>query len=196
MSTKYSIRSDVHEALTMAQTLQDYILSDQLYGFASGNIFSGMPSLTVGALLLRLRRLHILRDAMPDSQSKKLDKAVDLYQYVRTEWAYHYEQKLTREAHSRLDAMKGFFYDCDRSMRLCIGIYKPELMRRTIVQELWREIQALSVRDDDLQDKMYSTDEQLRQYVETADFQWSEQLVPAYPEDEFWWLYHSPPDLA
>lgn len=195
MSATYNIRRDLNEALAMAQGLDAYVRSRQLYGFTAGNIFSGMPSLTAGALLLRLRRLDVLREQMRDSDSKKLDKAVDLYTYVRNEWAFHYEGKVLREAHSRIDAMKGFFYECAENIRQCGGIYKPEMTRRTIVQELLRELAALKAMDDDLDEKVKGTDEQLQKYLEPATFQWSQMLKPAYPADEFWWLFHAPPNL-
>ncbi|MEO0599556.1 MAG: hypothetical protein AAF126_25825, partial [Chloroflexota bacterium] len=104
----------------------------RLYGYAAG-LFSNMPSMTIGSLVMRLRRIDTLRMHMPDSKKKKLDDALDKYLQVRTDWLYHFENKIKQEAHSRVDAMKGFFYECSDNIRNCIGIYKPEMMRRTIV---------------------------------------------------------------
>lgn len=194
MTTSYNIRRDLNQALTMSKVFEDYVRSKQLYGYASG-LFSNMPSMTIGALVMRLRRLDELRMHMPDSQSKKLDGALDRYLQVRTDWLYHYEKKLHQEAHSRIDAMKGFFYECSDNIRNCIGIYKPEMMRRTIVQELVREMEILGRRDAQLMVKISDTDKKLQRVTEPAGFQWSELLAAAYDEEEFWWLYHSPPNL-
>lgn len=194
MTTKYRIERDLYHTLTMCQVFEDYVRSDQLYGYAAG-LFSNMPSMTIGSLVMRLRRIDTLRMHMPDSKKKKLDNALDKYLQVRTDWLYHFENKIKQEAHSRVDAMKGFFYECSDNIRNCIGIYKPEIMRRTIVQELVREMDILNIRDGELLAKITETDDKLQRVTEKADFQWADILIPAYDEDEFWWLYHSPPNL-
>ncbi|MEO1287479.1 MAG: hypothetical protein AAFV93_06895 [Chloroflexota bacterium] len=194
MSSSYKFGQDINQATKMAEVLEDYVRGTQLYGYASG-LFSTMPSMTVGALIMRLRRLDILRHHLKDHQSKKLDKAIDRYMQVRTDWTYHYTEKMTEEAHSRIDAMKAFFYECNDNIRNCIGIYKPEMMRRTMVQELVREMQSLNISDAELHEKIEDTDSKLRRTTEKATFQWAKVLKPAYNSDEFWWLYYSPPDI-
>jgi hypothetical protein len=195
MTQNYSFSRDLKEAQAMAESLGEYVRGKQLYAVTAGGRFAGMPSLTAGALLLRLRRLHLLRVELDDKEVKTLDKTIDLYEKVRTDWAYHYEQKILQEAHSRLDAMKTFFYECADNIRQCLGIYKPELMRRTIVQEILFEMVDMNIEDDDLIKKKEAIDEKVRKYVEPTGFQWDEVLKRAYPIEDFWWLYHSPPDL-
>lgn len=195
MSKNYRFSRDVDEAVAMADALESYIRSNTLYGVTSSGLFSGMPSMTVGALLLRLRRLDTLRDRLTDRHIKRLDKAIEQYELARTEWALHYETKIPQEAHSRIDAMKTFFYECANSIRLCRGIYRPEITRRTIVQELLKEMQVLDLKDTDLVEKVEAVDEKLSRVTESEEFQWSSKIQPAYPEREFWWLYAAPPDL-
>ncbi len=194
MSTSYKFSRDINQSVKMAEVLEDYVRGNQLYGYAAG-LFSTMPSMTVGALLLRLRRLDMLRHHLKDYQSKKLDQTIDRYMQVRTDWAYHYTGKAQEEAHSRIDAMKAFFYECSDNIRNCIGIYKPEMMRRTIVQELILELDALGIQDPDLQQKIDDTDAKLRKVTEKSAFQWAPILKPAYDPKAFWWLYYSPPDI-
>jgi hypothetical protein len=196
MSKNYSFERDVKEALAMAEALDEYVRGDRLYGVVHGGRLSGGSSLTAGALLLRLRRLDVLRGELKDYQVKNLDKAIDFHAKVRTEWALHYSGKLQKEAHSRLDAMKPFFYECGDNIGHCAGIYKPELLRRTVVQEILIELDALDGHDDELDIKAQGTDNRLRRYVEPAAFQWSEDIKAAYDADEFWWLYHCPPDIG
>src|SRR3990172_2368406 len=118
VSEKYSIDRDLKETEAMAGALASYVRSDELYGrVGSGGMFAGrdMPSLTVGALLMRLRRLNALRDEMTDSQVARLKKAESQHGAVSNEWRRHYQQKMLREANSRLDAMSAFFDECDKS---------------------------------------------------------------------------------
>lgn len=195
MSKNYSFERDVKEALAMAEALSEYVRGQRLYAVIRGGRFSGTSSLTAGALLMRLRRLHLLRESLKDFQIKNLDKAIDYYESVREEWTFHYQGKLQKEAHSRLDAMRTFFYECGDNIQNCIGIYKPEILRRTIVQEILFELEALEVQDSELDIKVKGTDNRLHHYVEAADFQWSEEIQAAYDKDDFWWLYHCPPNL-
>lgn len=195
MATHYKFGQDINQAERMAEVLEDYVRSEQLYGYAAG-LFSNMPSMTVGGLLMRLRRLDMLRAHLKDHQSKRLDTAIEQYMLVRTDWAYHYTQKIRKESHSRIDAMKAFFYECSDNIRNCIGIYKPEIMRRTIVQELLGEMQALAINaDQELLEKVQQIDEKLQKVTEPSDFQWANILQPAYDRQGFWWLYHSPPNI-
>lgn len=193
MSSTYKIGTDVDEAVAMAEALVDYVRGDQLYGNAGGGFFSKMPSMTVGALLLRLRRLNAMRDELNSSQADKLDRAVDLYESARKEWTLHYEEKMKQEVHSRVESMNQFFKECAESPAKCANVYRPELLRRTIVQELVTEMTEMNLTDDELMGKIKVADSKLRGFVREDGFQWHEMLADVYPKREYWWLYQKPP---
>jgi hypothetical protein len=202
MSAKYQIERDLKEAESMADALEEYVRGSQLYGNASGGIFANMPSLTIGALATRLRRLDTLRTHLNAKQHETLSHAMRKHESVQREWRVHYEEKLKHEVHSRLDAMRTFFRECAESTRLCASVYAPEVLRRTVVQEVLRLMDELNVQadsaDDDqdgptLAEKLRGTDAQLRGLVKPHPFLWDDILQPAYPKDEFWWLYNKPP---
>lgn len=196
MSSNYQLETDLKEAAAMANHLEDYVRGDQLYGKAGNSFFSSMPSLTVGALLMRLRRLDALRGQLKGRGEKQLEQTVEAWTDVREEWTHHYEQKMLREAHSRIDAMKAFFQECSKNMSQCAAIYRPELLRRTIVQELLREMDAMNTEKDDALDRdIKAADSKLRTFLRPDTFQWSEMLQPIYPQNEFWWLYQKPPQM-
>jgi hypothetical protein len=192
MSSNYNLQTDLNEVKAMVEGLENYVRGSELYGHANSNFWSNMPSVTIGAILMRLRRLDYLRSSMKDSQSKELDKVVDKWQAVRQEWQMHYEEKLKREAESRLDAMRNFFNECEENKQNCKHNYRPELLRRTIVQEVIRELDELKVDVTAIKRKAADTDAKLREYVSDNGFQWSEELQPIYPKLEFWWLYQRP----
>jgi hypothetical protein len=192
MSSNYKLDVDLKEAEAMAGGLSEYVRGNDLYGSTGGGMFSRMPSLTPGALLLRLRRLDALRGKLEDRQSKRLDAAIEAYDSARREWTQHYEDKLVQEANSRIDSMATFFEECDDSPAKCFESYRTELLKRTIVQEVLREMHELNVSDAALISKINAADNRLKTYFKPATFQWSEELKPVYPEDEFWWLYQAP----
>lgn len=192
MSTNYRIAKDLKEAEAMVNNLADYLPGSDLYG-NTGGVFSNMPSLTVGALLLRLRRLTTLRDQLDQRQASKLDAALDKHAQIEADWLDHYNEKLVREAKSRIDAMEGFFSECIGDVARCAIIYRPELLRRTIVQEIIAAMQERRLQDGELEDAVRAADGRLRAFLREEGFQWDQQLRPVYPEQPFWWLYQRPP---
>lgn len=196
----YKLGRDIREAKAMTENLDQYVRGDQLYvqigGLGAGLGGSRMPSLTVGALLLRLRRLTELKDQLTSEQKAEFDAVVAQHNTVRTEWRLHYDEKLAWEAKSRLDAMRQFFSECAENPRTCGGNYRPEALRRTIVQEIVDAMDEAGLEDDALRPKLKETDSRLHRFLKPAEFLWDAQIAAVYPDDKFWWLYQHPDGTA
>jgi hypothetical protein len=195
--TTYAIAQDLKEARAMIESLTTYVRGEQLYGtVGTGGFFSGgrMPALTVGALVMRLRRLRALAEAgkLDDSQRQHLADVEDKNKAVRREWTYHYDGKMRREVNSRLDAMKPFFEECASSMKLCARVYGPEVLRRTTVEELLIYMEGLGLDVSAERTKARGIDGQLRRYVTTTEFVWASDLESIYDRQKFWWMYAAP----
>jgi hypothetical protein len=192
--TIYNLEQDLKEAQAMADALVPYVYEDNLYGSIGGMFNSGkMPSLTLGALLMRLRRLHALESQMSDEQRARLNEVDRLNESVRKEWSVHYNEKLVQEANSRLKAMRQYFEECRDDPRLCANSYLPEALRRTIVQEIADALDRHDIPSNELDRAMGSADSSLRRYVRPSEFIWAKELEPVYPQATFWWLYSKPP---
>ncbi len=191
---RYNLDRDLAEAKSMADHLIPYIYGDQLYGSISG-MFSigGTPSLTIGALLLRLHRLRAIDAMLTPEQKMKLTEIEARNEAVRSEWSVHYNEKLVSEANSRLHMIESFFADCAEDPRSCYSNYQPEALRRTIVQDINHELHHLHLSDAHLEMTMRRIDGQLHRFTTKGDFIWAEELKPAYPADVYWWLYAQPP---
>ncbi len=186
---------DLREAKAMVDGLVPYVYEDALYGRTKTGLFGGsaMPALTIGGLLLRLRRLEAIADRLSPAQRDQLSQVSAAHDAIRAEWRQHYIEKLQREGASRLKAMATFFEECEDSPRSCAGIYPPEVLRRTIVQEVMRALAAQGEPHDELLKAMRGVDGKLRRFTAPTDFLWEDALIPAYPQGEFWWLYAAPP---
>ncbi|MCB9450084.1 MAG: hypothetical protein H6672_01525 [Anaerolineaceae bacterium] len=189
MELTYTIERDLKEAAAMAEALVPYVYENELYGKAGSN----MPSLTVGALLLRLRRLRALQESMTTQQRGELEQIEASHQAVRKEWRQHYEKKLAWEAESRLKAMDPYFQECREMPQLCANAYLPEALRRTIVNEIMLEMDALSMPLNHLERLAQTTDSHLHNINQPCDFIWDTVLQPVYPQETYWWLYQRPP---
>jgi hypothetical protein len=186
---KYSFESDLKEAEAMAAALTPYVYGEDLYGRMGGN----SPMLTLGALLLRIRRLNALQDKMTTAQRMRLQKVVDQHDSVAREWHTHYEAKLLREANSRLDDLQTYLKECNEDLRACAGAYMPEALRRTMVQEIADTLADMNGTNVELLNKMKRIDTLLRRFLEPSDFVWDKNLQLVYPPDMYWWLYNRPP---
>jgi hypothetical protein len=196
---RYDISRDLREASAMAKSLENYVHQDALYGSAGGGGFlslSNMPSLTIGALVMRLRRLTLLHEQgkLDSKQRDALRTAQNAHDTVYTQHRKAYEEKLVREATSRLKAMQTFFEECAKDPKQCVRNYRPEANRRTIVQEILIRMDEIRMAvDDEIKTVQHTMDNRLRRYAtDKTTFLLDAAIESAYPADVFWWLYQEP----
>lgn len=185
----YSIERDLKEAQVMIEALVPYVYQDELYTLLGGN----MPSLTLGAVLMRLRRLRMLHNRMTSAQAEQFQQIEAKHEAVREEWRTHYHKKLLREAESRLNNLSAYFKECEDDPATCANAYMPEALRRTIIQEILDELPASEAEPSDVQEKSRKSDARMRRYVQPSSFIWDAMLKPVYDEKTYWWLYNRPP---
>lgn len=192
--TSYNVFSDLNELERMIGSLDGYLRRDELYGSVGGGFLTGgsSPQLTVGAVLMRLRRLNVLSRRLDDSQQIKLQALEARHDEIRSENTERYVARMEREAKSRLKAMSTFFEECGKDINNCARNYNPEVLRRTIVQEILMSMDAANINSEELDGLVSRTDRRLRTFVQETDFLWDDELQPAYPKDTFWWLYMAP----
>ncbi len=196
---RYDINRDIREADAMTKALENYIGQEALYGSVGGGGFlalSNMPSLTIGALLMRLRRLALLNEdgQLDAKQRDNYRKTQSMHDTIYKGQRKAYEAKLVREAKSRLKAMQTFFEECASDPKQCARNYRPEAIRRTIVQEILIHMDILRLPvDEELKTLISTMDNKLRRYATDKNgFQLDAELEPAYPVGTFWWLYQEP----
>lgn len=194
MSARYSHSRDLDELERMVERLGDYLLANDMYLSIGGGFFRGSrsPQMTIGALLLRRRRLTHLRAKLKRADGIRLDAALAEHDDLQREWTLHYEQKLQREVPSRLKVMAGFFRECSENPRDCAGAYPIEALRRTIVGEILLALDEFGYEKREVAAAVGRADQALRRILKADDFIWSPLLEPAYPREIFWWLYGSP----
>jgi hypothetical protein len=190
----YSIEEDLAEAEAMLKGFERYLRGNDVYGSVTGGFFNfgNMPALTLGALVMRLRRLEALREQMTAEQRQRLEIAQRQHDQIRQDWHAHYEKKALREANSRLNTMQQYFADLGQGTDAASG-YGPEQLHRTIVQELLGVMAEMGVESADLEAKLRYIDNRLNaSAVEYSGFSWDPVLEPVYPQMAYWWLYKQP----
>lgn len=180
----YSIERDLKELEAMAAALVPYVYEDELYGRVGMN----MPSLTVGAILLRLHRLRALENQLTPTQRAILDQAEAQVEAAKRDWDSHFQKKLAREAEARLRDIMTYIRESKESPQIAANAYLPEALRRTMIAEI---MNALSDKGD-LVGRALLVDSELKNYLQDSDFIWAKSLQPVYPAERYWWLYKRP----
>lgn len=180
----YSIERDLKELQAMADALVPYVYEGELYGRVGMN----MPSLTLGAVLMRLHRLRALEDKLTPAQRALLDQAEAQVDSVRREWNSHYQKKLVREAEARMRDIMAYMREAQDSPQSAANAYLPEALRRTMIQEILNALPDETA----LAARARLVDSELRRYVADSDFIWAGDLQPVYPAEPYWWLYKRP----
>jgi len=194
MSARYSLTRDLDELERMVERLSDYLLGDAMYLPVGGGFFRGSsrPQMTIGALLLRRRRLKQLRAKLKRVDGFRLDDALAEHDHLQREWRLHYEKKLQREVPMRLKVMAAFFRECSENPRDCAGAYPVEALRRTIVAEILLALDEFGYEKGEASAAVQQADQALRGLLQAGEFIWSPVLEAVYPRAAFWWLYGSP----
>jgi uncharacterized membrane-anchored protein YhcB (DUF1043 family) len=192
--TNYDLEQDLNEAKKMAEGLETYVRGDQVYGSVGGGFFTGgaMPSLTIGALLMRLRRLRAHAEQLTSDQRAELDQIEAEIARVHKEWTLHFGQKIEREAASRLQAIGQYLQELREDPRTAANAWLPEALRRTIIAELMQAMRTYNLDAGDLPQRISSTDNALRGFTEPSPFIWSPALESVYPKRDYAWLYMRP----
>lgn len=191
---QYNIFDDLNALKRMIGSLENYLEGNDIYGSVGGGFLTGgtLPSLTIGAILMRLRRLEALRGELDEDRQNTLGELRERHAHIRQEHESQYVERMEREAHSRLDSMQRFFEECARNPAACAQNYGPEVLRRTITQEILLAMEIDDIHSAELDDKVKMTDRKLRVQVQDSDFIWDTQLQPVYPQETFWWMYMRP----
>lgn len=186
----FDLDHDVEILSAMASSLTPYLYENEMYGHLSGT----MPRLTVGGLLLRLYRLNKLEDELDAEQQAQVQDAHINFEAECSKWAVHYENKLQRELHMRLDALDRFLKECADDAQNCAAGYPTQAEKRTMIHHLYQEAAELNVLPHEAEQLLHQIDERLRRVFQTGEFITDERLQAAYPADTFWWLYGYIPD--
>lgn len=192
--TNYNAEQDLNEAKKMAEGLEAYVLGDQVYGAIGGGFFTGgtLPSLTIGALLLRVHRLQAHAADLGPEQRAELKNIEREISRVQKEWTQHFSEKIEREASSRLQALGQYFHEMREDPRTGANAYLPEALRRTLIATLLQAMHTYGIDPGDLAQRVNSADTALRSITEPGPFLWSSALEPVYPKRDYWWLYVQP----
>ncbi|MBI5954174.1 MAG: hypothetical protein HY865_21165 [Chloroflexi bacterium] len=140
--------------------LQNYLLGGQLYYPLSLNL----PQLTLGGLLLSLKRMGI--------QASKFEAQVEA---IRSKWRSAWDAKSSREIKARSELWTNYLSEYRDDPKAGVRLYPQNVRYRAMMSLLGK------IEDD--------TDVFLKGVFREGKFAWEEECAPNFPRETFWYLY-------
>ncbi|MCA9872436.1 MAG: hypothetical protein KC441_02245 [Anaerolineales bacterium] len=190
MSTgQEKLERDLEILSAMAAGMDDYLKSDILFGRMPE---SGMPMLTLGGYLMRQHRLLALIFLLSDAERQQLDETVRQFNQALVEKVVRFETKAQHELEARLRQMEEYLRDLRNKKSGSLN-YDTAVEPRVMISALLHKLQMAPYKfDEHTVERVALLDKNLRQRWTPGDFIWPEAWQPAYPPDEYWWLYGRP----
>jgi hypothetical protein len=189
-ATNKKLRRDLKIVEAMASEMDEYLRSQTLFWpMTKGNL----PRLTVGGYLMRQHRLMALKDLLEEADQERLRKAVKTFDEALIEKVVLFEERAHQELHARLRQWGEYLKEL-HDQSLGMGDYYPShVQTRAMIAVLIHKMHEPPYKlDTRILDQLKVYDNVLRNYWEPGEFTWPEAWIPAYPEDEYWWLYGKP----
>ncbi len=164
----------------MVAELSDYLLSDAPTWRLSGS--SDFPQLSPGSYLLTRARLS----AAPD-QRAEIDSLTQQGGALLTKWAVTSEKKAAADLRQRVNLWQAYLNDLRESPASTAERYKSDVTQRVAAALLLSQFPRLSDSPDSK--RLPMLDSQLRPRFRPGPFLWAAELQPAFPPEEFWFLY-------
>jgi hypothetical protein len=193
----HSIQHNLDCAQMMAEELETYLLSDELFWYLpEGSVKKPpCPALTLGGLWLILDELKVQEVEMQKEDLNRYKEISRTIEGFQNQWAVAWEKKAVKELSSRQHLWRAFLTDVEQG-KAERSRYTSEVKNRVIASYATRE-SSKQPGSKASQDKLRALDSRLRTMFESGQFVWDEPLQPMYPKDEFWFLYgelKEPPD--
>ncbi len=175
-----------HDLLVMekiVEGLDDYLRSDATYWTGDPTL----PKLTLGGFLMRQERLEKLRDQLPPALLSRLDAISAQFQAQVLDMVTRVE----RRAHDEIrDRIREWVQDLRGYRFKEPAEYANKVDVRVVLKALMTYLQHAPYRlDMDVTEEMAQLDEHLRRRWKSGAFVWPAIYQPAYPPEEYWWLY-------
>lgn len=169
--------------------LEKYLLSKEIYWPLQGKIISGsqIPRLTLGELLLSLRRINAY-PLQPDEQ-EQFSILLERIRSLKEHWRTHWENKALAEFPQRFRLWQNYLRDYYQEPGDYYRSFPREVERRAILKVLSDEVVLSRQYKADLE----SVDTLLNRKFHQDSFVWNEILSSQFPARDFWFLYGSLP---
>ncbi len=158
---------------------------------------ANMPRLTIGGYLMRQKRLTALSSSLPEEGQRRLAASIKQFDEALKERVVRFEKRAHQELHMRIAEWIGFLRDLNRRARTEVNFYAGAVDTRIVIKELLDALQSPPYHlEAGALDEMAVVDRLLESQLAEHAFVWDQFWEPAYPRDDYPWLYGCPKLMA
>jgi hypothetical protein len=181
---------DLDVMAAMAAEMDEYLRSDVLFWPLRN---SDLPRLTLGGYLMRQHRLLELRDLLDAEAQERLHDTIHQFQSALSEKIVRSEEKAHEEAGARLRQWQQYLREVKEGVE--IAYYASAVDTRAMLEALVAQLRISPYElDQEVPRQLATLDRELSRYWEPGNFVWPVEWKPAYPQNEYWWLFGRPRD--
>lgn len=179
-------------AAAMADELEDYLLSDELFWTLSRrpDLGPAAPRLTLGGLMLTLDVLEAHSDSLPPAGRTSAERLRQRIETQATRWAAAWARKAARELATRARMWEAYVLDLPEQPDLAAE-YTQQARPRAMAERLAPVAAEGDLREQALE-RLRTADALLRPGFDPGAFVWEPALARLYPPGPFWFLYGRP----
>jgi len=169
------------------ELLENYLLSKDIYrpiGVQAAPGEPPYPQLTLGWLLLAQRRAQATCQTI--SQKTALARIQGRIDTTSAKWRTAWNNKAQAEFRARLNLWRDFLVEYGQNPANNDDRYPYEVNRRVMLRLLSENAGQLPAAD---QQALNGLDLILRSHFKPGGFIWDTDLIPAFPESDYWYLY-------
>lgn len=183
------LEQDVKILAAMAAEMDAYLKSDVLF-WQMG--VGGLPMLTLGGYLMRQYRLLTLSQLLPEAQRMEMETAVIQFNTAMADKIVRFEAKAHTEIDARIRQFEAYLHEL-RTKQITGVNYGTAVEPRAMITALVNKLQMPPYQlQAPIPGRVGTLDGNLRQRWLPGSFIWPQSWQPAYPPDEYWWLYGHP----
>lgn len=179
-------------ATAMADELEDYLLSDELFWTLSRRPALGPapPRLTLGGLQLALDVLEAHDEVLPPARRTAAARLRRRVEALAARRAAAWARKAVRELAARARMWEAYILEI-REQPDRIAEYAQQARPRAMAERL-APVAAPGVERERALERLRQADDRLRAGFEPGPFVWEPALARQYPAGPFWFLYGRP----
>ncbi len=171
----------------MVEEMSAYLSSDVLFW---PMLDARYPRLTPGAYLLRQHRLLALSNMLTEAEWRQLQESVAQFDAITADRVVRFEEKSTQDLEARLREWHEHLDDFQEHETVPLAHYAAAVQVRAIVAALVHKLGKRPFRlDAGVHQQIHVLDGALLALWQFGQFVWPPEWVPAYPRQEYWWLY-------
>lgn len=188
------LQRDITILEAMVGHLDDYLASDATHWDMVITMgLRDLPPMSLGGILMRRQRLMVTRNLLDDQAWARLSAAVDRFDATILENVVRFEQRAGMELQARMREWTHYLNDLNSRTAADPEYYRTHVDTRVVIGELAKKLSERPfVLADHVPGDIVALDRHLSLIWLSGHFIWPDVWKPAYPGEEYWYLYGHP----